>query len=199
MHPYSINNSDKNKAYAISLILCIFSGWLISNAIGQIPKINQYLWIIDVPSAFVLFGIFFKLFDLFIWRLLVKVNFIFQTPDMNGTYEGTLVSSSDGINHPIKITVKQSLTDIRIYLKSDATSSKSEIAGILNDDEENPILLYEYININTSVIKGNLPMHRGLTRLRFDKDEKTLLGDYFTSSERKNFGEINVRQISQPS
>lgn len=195
MHPYSINNNDKKIAYAISLVLCIVFGWLISKGVESIPLLNNYLWIVDVPSAFVLFGLVFKLIDAFFWRFFSKYNIFIKTPDMNGIYEGDIISSNDNNKHSVKITIRQTLTDIRIYLKTDITSSKSEIASILIDEEENPILLYEYININTNTIKSALPMHRGLTRLNFNKNEKTLIGDYFTSPERKNYGKINVKQI----
>jgi len=195
MHPYSINNSDKKIAYTISLVLCVVLGWIFSKGIEGIPNLNKYLWIVDVPSAFVLFGLVFKLFDVFFWKYFSKYCMFFKTPNMNGIYEGEIISSNDNNHHTVKITIRQTLTDIRIYLKTDLTSSKREIASILIDEEENPIILYEYINININTIKSALPMHRGLTRLNFNKNEKTLIGDYFTSPERKNYGKINVKKI----
>lgn len=195
MHPYSINNSDINKVYAISLVMCILLGWLIGKWIETIPQIIEYLWIVDVPSAFVLFGIIFKLIDVYLWKLLSYLGFILKTPNLNGIYEGELFSSNDNSTHTVKITIKQTLTEIRIFLKTENTSSKSEIASILLNEDENPILLYEYINQNINALKANLPMHNGLTRLSYNKTDKSLLGYYFTSLERKNYGEIKVKKI----
>jgi len=124
-------------------------------------------------------------------------SFILKTPNLNGTYEGELFSSNDDSTHTVKITIKQTLTEIRIFLKTVNTSSKSEIASILLDEDENPILLYEYINLNTSTLKTNLTIHCGLTRLRFIKSDKSLTGDYFTSPERKNYGEIKVKKVKK--
>ncbi|MCA9735615.1 MAG: hypothetical protein H6696_10415 [Deferribacteres bacterium] len=55
-------------------------------------------------------------------------------------------------------------------------------------------MILEFINDHRKVADPNLTIHRCTTRLTFNENDKTLIGPYYTSPERKNYGQINVNR-----
>ena len=198
MHPYSININDKVKVYWIIVPLSLLCGYLVNECILKNLEIYQtYSWIADIPSSgLAFFAIFYHLFDRYIWKWFSDYNFWFETPNISGEYEGELFSSRDDKQTPTKIEIKiiQTLTKIKISLHTSQSTSKSEMAAILVDEPDGPLIIYEFINDHRKVADPNLTIHRGLTRLTLNKGEKSLIGVYYTSPERKNYGEIRVKK-----
>ena len=198
MHPYSININDKVKVYWMIVPLSLLYGYLVNECILKNLEIYQtYSWIADIPSSgLAFFAIFYQLFDRYIWKWFSDYNFWFETPNISGEYEGELFSSRDDKQTPTKIEIKinQTLTKIKISLHTSQSTSKSEMAAILVDEPDGPLIIYEFINDHRKVADPNLTIHRGLTRLTLNKREKSLIGVYYTSPERKNYGEIRVKK-----
>jgi hypothetical protein len=198
MHPYSININDKAKVYWIIVPLSLLCGYLVNECILKNLTLYQtYSWIADIPSSGLgFFAIFYLLFDKYVWKLFSNNNFWFETPNISGEYEGELLSSRDDKQTPtiIEIKIKQTLTKIKISLHTKQSTSKSEMAALLVDEPDGPLLIYEFINDHRKVADPNLTIHRGLTRLTYNKKDKTLIGIYYTSPERKNYGEIHVKR-----
>lgn len=196
MHPYSININDKAKVYWIIVPLSLLCGYLVNECILKNLIIYQtYSWIADIPSSgLAFFAIFYLLFDKYVWKLFSNNNFWFETPNISGVYEGELLSSRDDKQTPtaIEVKIKQTLTKIQISLHTAQSTSKSEMAALLVDEPDGPLLIYEFINDHRKVADPNLTIHRGLTRLTYNKKDKALIGIYYTSPERKNYGEIHV-------
>ena len=196
MHPYSININDKAKVYWIIVPLSLLCGYLTNECIlKNLDFYQPYSWIVDVPSSgLAFFAIYYQLFDKYIWKWFSNCNFWFETPNISGEYEGVLLSSRDDKQTPtkIEIKIKQTLTKIKISLHTSQSTSKSEMAALIVDEPDGPLLIYEFINDHRKVADPNLTIHRGLTRLTLNKEEKTLTGIYYTSPERKNYGEIRV-------
>lgn len=198
MHPYSININDKAKVYWIIVPLSLLTGYLVNEYIlKNLDFYQTYSWIIDVPSSgLAFFAIYYVLFDKYIWKWFAKARFWFVTPVLSGEYSGELLSSRDEMQEPTEITIKikQTLTKIKISLHTSQSTSKSEMAAILVDEPDGPLLIYEFINDHRKIADPNLTIHRGLTRLTLNEREKTLEGIYYTSPERKNFGQIKVKK-----
>lgn len=197
MHPYSINNNDKAKVHWIIVPLSLLTGYLLNVCILKNLELYQtYSWIIDAPSALAFFAIFYQLFDKYIWKWFANAKIWFSTPVLSGEYSGELLSSRDEMQEPteIIIKIKQTLTKIKISLHTSQSTSKSEMAAILVDEPDGPLLIYEFINDHRKIADPNLTIHRGLTRLTLNEKEKTLEGIYYTSPERKNYGEIRVKK-----
>ncbi len=197
MHPYSININDKAKVFWIIVPLSLLCGYFTNQWLKDLAFYEKFSWIIEAPSSGIAYlAIFYKLFDGFIWKGFAKNNFWFQTPILAGTYTGELFSSRDNKTTPTSITIKieQTLSKIRISLSTQLSTSKSEMATILIDEPDGPLLIYEFLNDHRKVSDPDLTIHRGLTRLTFNKKDKSLIGTYYTSPERKNFGEIKVYQ-----
>jgi len=72
------------------------------------------------------------------------------------------------------------------------------MAAIIVDEADGPLLIYEFLNDHKRVADPDLTIHRGLTRLTFNEKEKSFTGIYYTSPERKNYGEIRVTKNSRP-
>lgn len=197
MHPYSININDKVKVYWIIIPLSLLVGYFVNEGLKSFNFYQTYSWIIDVPSSgLAFFAIFYQLFDKYVWKWFAQIKFWFSTPVLCGEYTGELLSSRDGMQHPTQITVKikQTLTRIKISLHTDQSTSKSEMATLLVDEPDGPLLIYEFINDHRKVADPNLTIHRGTTRLTYNENEKTLNGTYYTSPERKNYGQISVKR-----
>ena len=197
MHPYSININDKAKVYWIIVPLSLLTGYLLNECIlKNIEFYQTYSWIIDAPSSLAFFAIFYMLFDKYIWEWFAKRKYWFITPVLSGEYSGQLLSSRDDMQEPTEITIKikQTLTKIKISLHTSQSTSKSEMAAILVDEPDGPLLIYEFINDHRKIADPNLTIHRGLTRLTLNEKEETLEGIYYTSPERKNYGQIRVKK-----
>ncbi len=198
MHPYSININDKAKVYWIIVPLSLLTGYLVNECILKNLDLYQtYSWVIDVPSSgLAFFAIYYVLFDKYIWKWFANAKFWFDTPVLSGEYSGELLSSRDEMQEPTEITIKikQTLTKIKISLHTSQSTSKSEMAAILVDEPDGPLLIYEFINDHRKIADPNLTIHRGLTRLTLNEKEKTLEGIYYTSPERKNYGQIKVKK-----
>jgi len=198
MHPYSININDKAKVYWIIIPLSLLAGYWVNECFLKTLEIYQtYSWIIDVPSSgLAFFAIFYQLFDKYIWKWFATIKFWFATPVLTGEYTGELLSSRNEMKESTQITIKikQTLTRIKISLHTSQSTSKSEMAAILVDEPDGPLLIYEFLNDHRKVANPNLTIHRGLTRLTFKEKEKTLVGIYYTSPERKNYGQIKVKR-----
>jgi len=199
MHPYSINVNDRIKIIYLAVPISLFFGWLINNyVLNQLEWYQTYSWIADVPSSgLAIFGLTYKLFDTYLWRWFAAKDFMLDTPDLSGTYEGELYSSRDNKTNATKITltIEQTLTKIKINLFTSLSSSRSEMASIHVDEAGSPLLVYEFINDHQTVANKELTIHRGLTRLSLCRAENQLSGTYYTSHHRGNFGEIRVKKL----
>jgi hypothetical protein len=196
MHSYSITINDKVKVYWIIIPLSLFTGYFVNEGLKTFSFYQTYSWIIDIPSSGLAFyAFYYQLFDKFVWKWFAQLNFWFKTPVLCGEYTGELLSSRDDMKEPTEITIKikQTLTRIKISLHTSQSTSKSEMASIFVDEPDGPLLIYEFINDHRKVADSNLTIHRGTTRLTFDQENKTLIGTYYTSPERRNYGQISVK------
>ena len=196
MHPYAININDKVKVYWIIVPLSLLAGYYVNESLKSFDLYLTYSWIIDMPSSgLAFFAIFYQLFDKYIWKWFAKNKFWFKTPVLSGEYTGELLSSRDCMKEPIEIAIKikQTLTHIIISLHTSQSTSKSEMASIIVNEPDGPLLIYEFINDLRKVADPALTIHRGTTRLTFNENNKTLIGTYYTSPERKNYGQIIVK------
>lgn len=124
------------------------------------------------------------------WLGLVK------TPNLSGTYEGILKSSRDDFKSETKVTVQieQTLRSILLTLGTSTSSSKSEMAAILPDELNGPMLIYSFYSDHKKVSKPDMEYHRGMGKLTLDEESQTLSGTYFTSPERGYYGEIELQE-----
>ncbi len=193
MHTYSI---DTNERRNIMLILAVLS---IVFSFGFYKTISYYKlslpWWFESPSVLFFYGLFFVIFDKWLWKYFVKVNLV-KTPNLTGEWRGSLKSSFDEHASEIKATLKifQTWTTIKIVLTADQSLSYSESASIIISAPEGKYLIYQYINEPKPNAVGTMNIHRGTVRLIFDEKKNILEGEYYSGRGRQNFGVLNFKR-----
>lgn len=142
-----------------------------------------------------------------LWRWLWRIHpRFFNThifPDIQGTYEGTLISSWNGRTEipGAKLIIKQSLFCLKIKQISSESISFSKIADIVHFDKDLNIFKLYYIYLNEprdSARDRSLP-HIGAADLTISINDIIILdGRYFNDSKsRVTTGEMNFKRIDK--
>jgi len=192
MHSYSIDTEERKNILLVLAIISIVFSWGFYKILGNYQI--SLPWWVESPSVLFFYGLFFVIFDKWLWQYLKKINFI-KTPNLNGEWNGNLKSSFDNHASEINVILKifQTWTKIKILLITDQSISKSETASIVIDAPEGNYLSYQYINEPKSNAINTMSIHRGTVRLIFDKKENTLNGEYYSGRDRQNFGSLSFK------
>ncbi len=141
----------------------------------------------------------------FIWKLHTRWFNENICPDLQGTYEGKLISSwNGGTEIPnAKLIIKQTLFRITVKQITGESHSYSKIADIIRFDYENKLYKLYYIYLNEprdSVQDRSLP-HSGAADLRIIIGKNiSLEGRYFNDPKiRSTTGEMHFQRISKDS
>jgi len=192
MHSYSIDTEERKNILLVLAIISIVFSWGFYKILGNYQI--SLPWWVESPSVLFFYGVFFVIFDKWLWQYVKKINFV-KTPNLNGEWNGNLKSSFDNHASEINVILKifQTWTKIKILLITDQSISKSETASIVIDAPEGNYLSYQYINEPKSNAINTMSIHRGTVRLIFDKKENTLNGEYYSGRDRQNFGSLSFK------
>jgi hypothetical protein len=160
----------------------------------NLKLISNYLGVLSVLGIMFLI---LKWINLYLWKYCIT-NLIIKIPDLNGRYEGEMISSYLGVNNErikmvcvMEIVQNASKVHIHTYIgRGDNESSKSETICEELFLETNSIYTLYYNYKNVSDLQVELNDHKGTAYLSYFPDKKCLKGNYF--NERKNNGEIKV-------
>ncbi len=183
------------------------AGW-ISEYVKTLPTdgIIGYLssiGLFDAPTALVILFLFFFVFSNYLWKI-KHIDTLLGIPNINGRYEGELISShtedkTQNGTYPIAIEVKQTLTEIQVFLYTERSCSYSLIASMCKNYTKNFELVYVYQN-KTSAMHADADMrdHHGSAFLELVDKGNTLSGYYFNNPrERGRYGKIKVSRVSR--
>lgn len=191
MHPYAI---DSNERILIPLYLAILSVLLALFFQWAFELFNLTLpWWVEAPSVFALYGLFYKLFDKYLWKWeIFKTIGAIKTPNLNGGWKGHLASSYEDFKkkHDANIRIVQSWTRISIVLTTESSSSRSLLAGIITENPEQNTLSYQYLNEPRQNSEKSLHVHRGTATLNIQSDLSKFMGEYYSGRDRMNSGEL---------
>lgn len=195
MHPYA---TDSNERKLIPVILVIVSV-LFALLLNRILNTLQYFppWWIDVPSFVGFYGLFYMIFDKYLWRAsFFRTIRLIKVPDLNGIWKGHLTSSftSNAKKYNVTIKINQSWTKISINMGTQYSKSRSLTASLLVEYFDEIILSYEYLNEPLPNARSSMNIHRGATRLTLLSGHQELDGDYYSGRGRQNFGALYVKQ-----
>ncbi|MCW4018291.1 MAG: hypothetical protein NWF00_06395 [Candidatus Bathyarchaeota archaeon] len=195
MHDYSI---DSNERLQIPLYLAIVSILFMGSVQATLNFYHLVLpWWIDGVSVFGFYGFLLLLFDKYLWkwRFLRTLNVV-HTPNLNGTYEGNLLSSYSEFKKeiPISVEVVQNWTKISIVWKTKTSCSRSLVASMLTQTEPN-ILTYQYLNEPNQNAPEALHMHRGTATTDIEKDQ-TLSGGCYNNRDGKTTVTFNLKKVN---
>lgn len=179
---------------------------LIKTYTYQFPK--QWQTIIDVSGAtgsLVLVSLFLKWYDNKLWKYGVGIMRIVNVPNLNGTYEGELISSyidqTTGEKTKLKCVMRVHQTASRIYIEMDfinsnnTTTSKSHSEQVEDTPADYKIIRFIHYN-GGSFDNMELSQHHGLTELQYYPGTKEFKGTYFNSPQRKTHGTIHVKKVA---
>jgi hypothetical protein len=195
MHPYTTDTGQRSQL-TISLVLGSSLVAILINAIVLNSEIDlsNYGWVLSPPTVFTIYGFFWTIFDKWVWRLFSQIGML-DVPNLNGEWSGTLKTSYNKFENDIliKVFIKQSWSNISITLRTEKSSSRSITATIVT--KNGCFLTYDYVNEPKGHAQSTMTMHRGTASLELiSKNE--LRGQYYTSRDRQNHGEIFLDRIS---
>ena len=193
MHPYSIDTEERKNVLLILAIASIILSWSFYKIFNEY-KIALPWWV-ESPSILFLYGIFFEVFDKWVWKFFEKIKFI-RTPNLNGKWEGYLKSSFDEHSSEMKadLQIFQTWTKIEIILTTEQSTSYSETASLVINKPEGKYLSYQYVNKPKSAAVKTMSIHQGTTRLLFNETESTLSGEYYSGRDRQNLGSLSFKK-----
>lgn len=127
------------------------------------------------------------------WKWKIFQNWLVPFPCLTGKWIGSLSSTYNNQNNPIKIEViiKQNFFNIQIRIKTEESSSFSTCSSFdIDEDRGLKQLIYTYQNNPKAAVKERSEIHYGTARLEIDCDKQILEGEYWTS--RKTTGDIKL-------
>lgn len=197
MHSYTIDSDERDRIPIYIALFSIILTWIFSKyflkpftSIISIP-----IWWLDTPAVVGFYGIWYKVFDLYLWKIrLFKNLFRLQTPDLSGDWIVTLRSSYDNFNKEYsgEVNIQQTWTSISIKFENDTSSSFSKTASIYINDLCGTKMSYEYQNSPNADTVDTMNMHIGFTSLRIIDNNNALDGEYFSNSGRRNYGRMSM-------
>ena len=195
MHGYSTDSDERRVVPLLLASLAISFAWLSSKLLLVIHL--SVPWWVDAPSVMAFYGVFYALFDRYLWRngLVSKLGLV-RMPNLAGRWYGYLISSFDGHakHHELMITICQSWTQIAVFLTTAKSISRSCAAVIQVDDPEGVALIYQYQNQPVADATRTMHMNYGTAMLRVSI-EGFLVGDYYAGRDRRTFGRICCRRV----
>lgn len=184
------------------VILAIFCNIIylqLDEFLMQFSKVKEISNYIGFLSILGLMTLIIRVIDVYFWKFKVT-NPIIKIPNLNGRYEGVMISSyinpvtekAMEMQCVMEIIQKSSSIHVFTYIGQDGvqTSSSETICEVLKEKENGFHTLY-YNYGNNSNLNVEFNDHKGTAYLDYFPDVKSFKGNYF--NERKNNGIIAVK------
>ena len=188
---FSIPASD-----TASWLQSVFNNFKETNILRYFAEMG----IIEVPTAVIILLFLFWVTDKWVWRIPGLTSLLRLPDNINGRYEGDLVSSYDkdrkvDKTYKIVLEIKQSLTEIKVNLYTNNSCSYSLVASVGKNNQDNWELCYLYQN-KTSTVNHDEDMkdHGGAAFLKIFDDGLKLKGNYFNNPrDRGRHGNMDLK------
>jgi SMODS-associating 2TM, beta-strand rich effector domain len=198
-YPYSSDSNERQHFIVHATLLAVLISYLLHLAKSGLASTMAIPWYVELPTfATLTFAIYF-IATHFTWRA-KWFRFVFRVriPDLNGTWEGYLVSSFDKDKQvKCSLTIEQTWNSIGLTFETDQSRSCNGITGIAVQSPGGARLIFEYINTPKAfAATEEMHRHEGTQWLTLvdDGKELTLGGEYYTGSERKTYGVVSLRR-----
>lgn len=196
MHTYATDAKDRESIplwlAALAVAAALFLNYLLKALNLQVP------WWIDAPSVMGFYGLFYTLFDKFLWRLRFKAIHLSEIPNIRGTWVGIVKSSHGGGTEVrgVVLYVRQTWSKLSVQVETETSRSFSTMAVVNTINASESGLKYEYINEPGTFSVPTMQAHRGTANLRLTPDGNTLKGEYYTGRGRQNIGDMVFHRVS---
>lgn len=133
------------------------------------------------------------------WRLPFLQGWLVPFPDLQGTWQGTIKTTWKNTETgdtppaiPVILVIKQSFDAISCVMYTKESSSRSNAALLLEEDDSGiKELSYNYTNTPELNARLRSPIHEGAAKLRIiTVPKRSLQGEYWTN--RKTTGEMTL-------
>lgn len=206
MHSYSTDQPGRWRVYfslgAAALVLTI-----LSERVAKFFEVN-YSITVGALSFGIASVIVYKVFTRWLWNWRpFRWLRIPTVPNINGTWEGHLHTSYDGGEAsetaqneyegltPMEATVTIEQTWDKILVTLDGPDSDSESVGAtLLVDGRWPTLTYNYENSGKDH-HDEINHHYGTTMLKYNPENETLSGTYYTGPNRERTGRLELERV----
>jgi hypothetical protein len=196
MHTYSTDAKDR-KTIPLYLAAVSVVAALILSSVIKVSQL-QVPWWLDAPSVMGFYGIFYSIFNNFLWKKKLGNLSFSSIPNLEGTWVGTIHSSYNDKDYDgIILHIRQTWSAINIRLEANSSTSSSTMAAVNTVGSSESTLKYEYVNEPSIRSLESMSMHRGSANLRLSPSCISLEGDYFTGRGRQTFGEMKFTLISR--
>ena len=206
MHTYSTDNDLRPKIYG-GLALLAYGITILIELVTTVLSTVLPFAVGFVVSWGLAFTVVWKIHDRWFWKTrIAQALGITRVPNLNGTWEGWIVTSYEGDipdealhsdNDPggegqkmiATLDIDQTWRKINVHFKTTQTPSDSNGATLLTQKGKWPSISYQYENEGAPLVEG-LDMHFGTASLEY-RDEggtDTLEGLYYTGPGRDNNG-----------
>lgn len=200
MHDYSIRGFSKLKIIYWLSVISVITTPLITNFLSPVlQKLRLKTGILETAglsvSGFLVFTVLWWLFSKFIWKI-PFVQIILNIPNFTGAWKcagtGRKYEDSSYTNEwEGTVTIEQTFDKILISQRtSKSTSHSTSVFGDLEKRSANEyVLTYMYENEPFSQEEG-LHRHMGFCRLVFNTKDQTVIGNYYTDTDRGSYGKM---------
>ncbi len=200
MHYFSIDSDERKIVPAILAIIAVGANAALLYGVSLIAYPLPAA--ATPPSAFVIYGILYLLFDRFAWRWAIVRNIgLVKTPILRGNWKGLMTSSLDDYKKEFggPIVIDQTWTKIHIYFRGDTAFSHSQSASFVLMSDKHVALTYVYQSEIDPEHSNNDESHFGTCRIEGDLlDDGTAIkfdGSYFTDKGRHTYGKITHERV----
>jgi len=195
MHPYATDSEERRSVLVIIVFLSIFLSVLLAYVFHQLMvRMNiQLLWLVSPPSALGITVALYEAFDKWLWRWFRRLGIV-KVPDIQGQWEVEGYTSFDQMkSFKAKVTIRQTWTQISVYLETEYSASRSLAASLLLNQPEGPTLIYQYRNEPKPNAEKTMHAHMGTALLRL-RSAECMEGEYYSGRDRQNYGGLILRR-----
>lgn len=158
MQEYAIDKGIRGRVtiilFTISILLTVLirqsgigdklmTGFVYILKLGKINETVDILGFVpDILGVPFWYGVMWGLFNNYAWKCKIFQKF-HSVPDISGMWKGELISCYDkSVKHPMKLKVSQTWSQIHFTAIFEKSSSESNIAAILSENTEHPVIYF---------------------------------------------------------
>lgn len=201
MHTYASDSNDRIVVPGALALMAVAVAYVINLIVGYFKL--GLPWFIDAPTVMGAYGGLHWLYNSRLWRARTRNGNLSPIPDLNGHWEGRLISSFETepgkhVEKVCRLSIHQTWSSIMVLLNTDTSRSWSTMAAVYSRESPHFGLKYDYTNKPTSVLADDkMEEHCGTAQLLYSRESDTLNGDYYNGRGRQTYGRFEFRRVSR--
>lgn len=178
----------------LSIPYGLFSDWL-GNVLQFYPTVAQIYKFIDPLSTLGLISLTLVFINKVGWKWTV-FKWLVDVPNLNGRYEGVLISSYNSERKDCVLEIKQTASHVHIFAYfgdlslNDKTSKSVSVSEEIVQEKNGLYKLFYIFSNESDTLQVQLNNHEGTSKLYYYPDVRRLEGDYY--NQRRNTGTLDV-------